>query len=81
MQVRDGGGIEPDVVKARLPSGALEHELARKDMFFKFADVWQAKRAAAGMQAAAMERPSILVTDDIYQDFQKFVLEQVAECV
>ena len=73
-QVRDGGGIEPDVVKKEEASGALERELMRKDVFYQFADSWEAKHLKDGPLLAA--RPSTLATDQLYEDFQKFVQSQ-----
>lgn len=85
--MRDGGGIEPDVIKKESSSGVLERELMRKDLFFKYADVWQAKQMKLAKGAAqpllahtalanSLRHPSILITDEVYQDFQKFVHEQ-----
>ncbi len=85
--MRDGGGIEPDVIKKEMSFGVLERELMRKDLFFKFADVWQAKQMKLANGATkphvvhaelahSLSHPSILVTDKVYQDFQNFVHDQ-----
>ena len=85
--MRDGGGIEPDVVKKESSSGVLERELMRNDLFFKYADVWQEKQMKLAKGAArplvahtalakSLSHPSILVTDEVYQDFQNFVHDQ-----
>jgi hypothetical protein len=86
-QVRDGGGIEPDVIKKEMSFGVLERELMRKDLFFKFADVWQTKQTKLAKGATSphvvhaelaqsLSHPNILVTDEVYQDFQNFVHDQ-----
>ena len=75
--VRDGGGIEPDVVKKDPQVGQLERELDRKDMFFDYASVYEAKHLSDGAQLAS-ER-DLMATDEIYEDFQKWVLSRVGD--
>jgi carboxyl-terminal processing protease len=64
--VRDGGGIEPDIV-SKHRTGFLESALLRQNMFFHFAC-----RYAAMTKADALP-PSFEVTDSIYNDFIRFV--------
>jgi carboxyl-terminal processing protease len=73
-KVKDGGGIEPDVIKKDPTVGQLERELDRKDMFFSFADIYEAKHLVDGEQLASKQEQ--LATDEIYQDFQKFVMQK-----
>ena len=67
--------------------GVLERELMRKDLFFKFADVWQAKQMKLAKGATkphvvhaelehSLLHPNILVTDEVYQDFKNFVHDE-----
>lgn len=64
--VRDGGGIEPDVV-AKHRSSFLEVALGRQNMFFHFAS-----RFAADKHAETLPE-SFAVTDTIFRDFVQFV--------
>ena len=71
-QVRDGGGIEPDVEKKDPQIGQLERELDRKDMFFDYASLYEAKHLADGEKVAGEKEA--LATNEVYEDFQKWVL-------
>jgi len=78
-QVRDGGGIEPDVVKKDPKIGQLERELDRKDMFFDYASIYEAKHLEDGEKLARAQEP--LVTPEVYADFQQFALKEMANQV
>lgn len=63
--VRDGGGIVPDSTVPEEPSGKLMDELARKAMFFKFANrLASEKRTLPG---------DFEITNDVLRDFEAFL--------
>lgn len=64
--VRDGGGIEPDVI-AKHRTSFLESALLRQNMFFHFASRYG---AALGTEELPVD---FEVTDGIYKDFIRFV--------
>ena len=78
-QVRDGGGIEPDIVKKDPTVGQLERELDRKDMFFDYASIYEAKHLEDGEKLSRAQEP--LVTDEVYADFQQWVLKEMSNQV
>ena len=73
-QVRDGGGIEPDIVKKAATIPHLERELDRQEMFFDYSSVYEAKHVEDGEKLARAPQP--LVTSEVYADFQQFVLKE-----
>ena len=73
-KVRDGGGIEPDIEKKDPQIGQLERELDRKDLFFDYASLYEAKHLTDGEKLAGEKE--LLATDDVYEDFQKWVLKR-----
>lgn len=78
-QVRDGGGIEPDIVKKDPKVGQLERELDRKDMFFDYAAIYESKHLEDGEKLSRAQEP--LVTDEVYADFQQWVLKEMSNQV
>jgi carboxyl-terminal processing protease len=63
--VRDGGGIEPDVISTHR-SSFLEAALASQNMFFHFASRYAADRHLAALP------PNFAVDDALYRDFVRF---------
>ena len=72
--VRDSGGIEPDIKLDGIKVGELERELERKNLFFEFASVYEAKHLADGEELS--KQPAPLATDEVYADFKQFVMQQ-----
>lgn len=73
--VRDGGGVEPDVMFAPPKVGELESYLNRWDAFYRYAGVIsQGYTPEKGEQLAMGSEP--IVTDAMYADFQKWVSKQ-----
>mmetsp|Transcript_56546 Transcript_56546/g.133574 ORF Transcript_56546/g.133574 Transcript_56546/m.133574 type:complete len:554 (-) Transcript_56546:187-1848(-) len=70
--VKDAGGIEPDVFVKSSETKMLSRELYRRDAFYQFADVWQAKHAADGEKLATTAGAEV-ISDAEYNDFKLFV--------
>jgi len=66
--VRDGGGIVPDSTVPDEPSGKLLDELARKAMFFKYAN-----RLASEKKTLP---ENFEVTNDVLKEFEAFLKQQ-----
>jgi len=77
--VRDSGGIEPDIVKKQDKMGELELELERKNLFFEYANAYEAKHLADGEEVA--KQAALLASDDVYDDFKQFVLKQTDSAI
>jgi carboxyl-terminal processing protease len=65
--VRDGGGIEADMKVAAPKASALEVSLLRANLLNDYAARWSKTHELTN---------SFGITDDVYQDFQRFVLQK-----
>ena len=72
--VRDGGGVEPDVLVPPRKPGQLETFLGRWDAFYRYAGQ-VAPTLKNGEELATLSAP--IVTDEVYDKFQKWAMSQV----
>ncbi len=68
--VYDGGGIDPDIEVERPERSALTRALQREFMIFDFANQF------SQMHDSIPEPKSFRITDDIYQEFKAFIVQQ-----
>lgn len=66
--VRDGGGIVPDSTVPDGPSGKILDELARKAMFFKYANRLATEKKSPG--------GNVDITDEVLRAFEAFLKQQ-----